>query len=102
MKFASKSVAMTPEILKRKLGGEYFKPITITELPMKAGTPVGADGKKSLTAPIGVLLYDVTADDPNASIVVANAVINKANAQANSGVTYDATLIGKLANLIFE
>lgn len=50
MKFAETSVSMTPEILKRKLGGELFVPVTVhssafTNGLCKAGTPLDADGK---------------------------------------------------------
>lgn len=50
MEFKKTSVVSTPEILKRKLGGELFVPVTIDEDAfadgvVKAGTPISADGE---------------------------------------------------------
>ncbi len=112
MKFTDNSVGMTPEILKRKLGGELLVPVTIasgafTNGVCKAGTPINASGAKATTSSsnndaVGILLYDVTSDNPNGSLIKAFATINSAVAQAHSGVTYDAPLKAKLADIIFE
>ena len=108
MKFASNSVAMTPEILKRKLGGELLKPVTVaagafTNGVCKAGTPLTKAGAKATSANAdGILLYDVTSDNPNGSLVVAFATINKAVAEAHSGATYDTALAERLSNIVFE
>lgn len=112
MKYSVSSVGTTPEILKRKLGAEFSKPITLassafTNGVCKAGTPINADGEKAQTSAgsndaIGILWNDVEEGNPNASLIVAYAVINSTVAAAYSGVTYDATLKSTLSNLIFE
>lgn len=108
MKFNEKAISSTPEILKRKLGGELFVPVTIADSAFtngvcKAGTPIGADGTVQNGASVkGILLNDVTDDNPNGSLVVAFATINVANAKANSGVTLDPAVKTTLANIIFE
>lgn len=87
----SNSVVSTPEILKRKLGGELLEPITITQFAngvCKAGSPIGADGKVANTASaVGILLNDVYEENPNGSLIKAYAVVNLANAEKNSGLT---------------
>ena len=52
MKYASTSILGTPEVLKRKLGGELITPITVhasafTSGKCAAGTVLAADGKAS-------------------------------------------------------
>lgn len=80
------------EILKRKLGGELFESLTINEAAfsdgvLKAGTPVGADGKVANGASaVGIVLNDVYADRPIATIVKAFAIVNVAAANANAGI----------------
>ena len=100
------SVQNTPEILKRKLGGEYFAPITITDFDngvCKAGSPIGADGTvQNGASAVGILLYDVYEQNPNGSLVKAFAVINKANAEANSGLTIAGAVETALPMVIFE
>lgn len=63
---------------------------------IKAGTPIGADGKPAVTSgtpaasnAIGILLHDTYSDDPNGTIVI-HGFIDTAKAQTNSGVTIDA------------
>lgn len=108
MKYAETNVGMTPEILKRKLGGELFAPITVasgafTNGVCKAGTPLGADGAVANTADaVGILLNDVTNDNPNGSLIKAFATINTAVAQAHSGVTYADAMKEALSNIVFE
>ena len=100
------NVTTTPEILKRKLGAEYLVPITITAFDngvCKAGTPIGADGTVQNGAnAAGILLYDVYEQNPNGSLVKGFAVINTANAEANSGLTIDSAVKTALATVIFE
>ena len=87
MKYSVTSLLGTPEVLKRKLGAEYLKPITVhasafTDGKCAAGTAVADDGKLSTgdgSDVYGVLLNDVYSDNPNGSVIVASAVINKAN-----------------------
>jgi hypothetical protein len=100
------NINQTPEILKRKLGAEYLAPITITAFDngvCKAGTPIGADGTvQNGTNAVGILLHDVYEQNPNGSLVKAFAVINKANAEANSGLTIDGAVETALPMVIFE
>ncbi|MBR6476801.1 MAG: hypothetical protein IKS98_15340 [Lachnospiraceae bacterium] len=94
MNFSLDEVVMTPEILKRKLGAEYFVPVTIasTEFSgvnvIKAGTPINADGEVAsdttsegvtTSDAVGILLNDVFAENPNGSLIKAFAVVNTAN-----------------------
>lgn len=109
MKYSSANVTMTPEILKRKLGGEYIVPITIasTEFAsvdvVKAGSPIGADGTiQNDGDAVGILLNDVYKDNPNGSLIKGFAVINKANAEANASLTLSTLAIGALPNVVFE
>lgn len=108
MVFNQTKLATEPEILKRKCGGEYFKNVTLasgafTNGVCKAGNPIAADGTKANTADaIGILLSDAYAENPNATVVAAFAVINEANANANAGITISTAAKGALKNLIFE
>ena len=104
MRFSDVSVGNTPEVLKRKLGGEYFKEITIdatafTNGKLAAGSAVAADGTKSTgdgSDVFGITLNDCYADNPNVSVIVAFAVINGANSTATSSDR------AALTNLYFE
>ena len=109
MKFSSSNVSMTPEILKRKLGGEYLAEITIADSEfvakevVKAGSPIGADGTIQNDADaVGILLYDVYKENPNGSLVKGFAVINEKNANANAGLTIATTVKSALKNVMFE
>lgn len=106
MKYVEKSVANQPEILKRKLGGELFAPITITQFTngvCLAGSPIDEDGKVANTASaVGILLNDVYEENPNGSLIKAFATINLANAEKNSGLTIDSAVKTALANIVFE
>lgn len=108
MKFNNSSIAVTPEILKRKLGAEYLMPITIAPAALttgvcKAGTPIGADGTVQNGAnAVGILLNDVYAENPNGSLIKGFAVVNKANAEANSGLTIASAVLTALPNVVFE
>ena len=106
MKVKNTSVQTTPEILKRKLGAEYEVPFTVTGFTngvCKAGSPLGADGTVQNNAnAVGILLYDVYEENPNGSLVKAFAVINTANAEANTGLTIDSAVKTALPMVIFE
>lgn len=107
MKFKKSSVTSSPEIRKRLLGGELVVPVTVanasfTDGVCKAGTPLTYQGAVSTDAPDGILLSDVYPDNPNGALVKAFAVINTEVAAAHSGVTYDATLMAKFPNIVFE
>lgn len=104
MKFNDVSISATPEVLKRKLGGEYLKEITIdasafTNGVLPAGSAVQKNGKKSSgngSNVYGITLNDCYDDNPNVSVIVAFAVINGANTTATSS---DRAALG---NLYFE
>ena len=94
MKYAINSALGTPEVLKRKLGAEYMKPITLdisalsaSQIGLSAGTAVTSDGKASTgdgSDVYGVLLNDITRDNPNGSVIVASAVINDTNSTVSA------------------
>ena len=106
MNVKNTNVTTTPEILKRKLGAEYLVPITITEFAdgvCKAGSPIGSDGTIQNGASVaGILLYDVYEENPNGSLIKGEAVINLANAEANSGLTIESAVKTALATVHFE
>ena len=92
MKYAQTSAMGTPEVLKRKLGGELITPITVDESAFSngkcaAGTVLAADGKASSgdgSDCFGILINDVYSDNPNGSVIRAFATINTANTTATS------------------
>lgn len=104
MKFSDVTISATPEVLKRKLGAEYLKEITIDDSAftngfLAAGSAVAADGKASSgdgSDVYGITLNDCYADNPNVSVIVAFAVINGANSTATSSDR------AALTNLYFE
>ena len=104
MKFSERSFAGTPEVLKRKLGGELFDELEIhstafTNGKLAAGSAVAADGKKSSgdgSDVYGVTLNDAYADSPNVAVVRAFATINTAN------TTVSADDRAALPLLVFE
>ena len=104
MRFSDVSVLGTPEVLKRKLGGEYLKEIAIdstafTNGKLAAGSAVAADGKKSTgdgSDVYGITLNDCYEENPNVSVIVAFAVINGSNTTATSSDR------SALSNLCFE
>ena len=107
MKFKESNVTSSPEIRKRLLDGELTVPVTVaaasfTNGVCKAGTPLTKAGAVETTAPDGILLTDVYADNPNGALVVAFATINTAVASAHSGVTYSADLKAALPNIDFD
>lgn len=112
MKFENKTVTSTPEILKRKTGGELVIPVAISALSasvleIKAGNVVDKDGAIATTTSgtsnaIGVLLNDVTAENPNGSVLRAFGTINEAAAKANSGHTITDAEKTALSNIIFD
>lgn len=68
---------------------------------VKAGTPIGKDGKPVAATPwtgaVGILLMDVSEDRPQ-GIILTVAYINVKRAQKNSGLTYDGALITAMNN----
>ncbi len=120
MKFKETKLLSQPEILKRKLDGELFAPITVAEDSFtdgvcKAGTALDADGElaeeteanstagtpASSTA-VGILLNDVTSDNPNGSLIKAFAVVSCANIEANTGDEVTDGVKNTLTNIVFE
>lgn len=119
MKFATSNVEMTKEILKRKLGGEYFVPVTIASSEfaytdvIKAGTPIDKDGKvaedtvvdeyTSTSNAVGILLNDVFVENPNGSLIKAFAVVNSANCPVVSTVSVITDAVkAALPLIVFE
>ena len=109
MNFSSNAVGMTPEILKRKLGGEYIVPVTIASSEfssatvVKAGSPISASGTIANTSSaVGILLNDVFKENPNGALIKAFAVINKDNAEANASITIASAVISALPLVVFE
>ena len=118
MKFSDNAVAMTPEILKRKLGGEYLVPVTIasTEFAytdvIPAGTPINADGEVAedteyggvyTSDAVGILLNDVYVENPNGSLIKAFAAVNTANCPKVDNVSVITEYVkAALPLIIFE
>ena len=109
MIFSSNEVGMTPEILKRKLGGELIVPVTIASSEfssatvVKAGNPISASGTIANTsAAVGILLNDVYAKNPNGALIKAYATVNKAKAEANASITIASAVISALPLVTFE
>lgn len=69
---------------------------------VKAGTPIGKDGKANNTATVvGILRFDVTEDRPQ-GVLLKKAYLNTKVAETHSGVTYDATVKAALPMIVFE
>lgn len=69
---------------------------------VKAGTPIGKNGKVDNTATvIGILRYDVTEDRPQ-GVLLKKAYINKSVAEKHSGVTYETSVSTALPMIVFE
>ena len=69
---------------------------------VKAGTPIGKDGKADNTATVvGILRFDVTEDRPQ-GVLLKKAYLNTAVAEKHSGVTYDAAVKTALPMIVFE
>lgn len=67
----------------------------------KAGTPIGADGKKASGATaVGILLHDVYQERPQGTVVIGG-YIKTSVAQEHSGVTYSADIKSALKNVVF-
>lgn len=108
MNFKESGVTTQKEILMRKLGGELFAEITIASSALssgvcKAGSPIKADGTvDNETAPIGILLNDVYADNPNGTILKAFGVVNEKAANAASGLKISEGTKTALPLIVFE
>lgn len=92
MKYSERSFGGTPEVLKRKLGGELFDELEIdstafTNGKLAAGSVVTSAGKKSTgdgSDAYGITLNDAYDDSPNVAVVRAFASINSANTTATA------------------
>ena len=108
MKFTETNVTTQLEILKRHLEGELLVPIKLDDTAFtngvcKAGNPIAADGTvDNATAPIGILLNDVTKDNTNGTIIKAYACVNEKNANANAKITLSEATKTALSLLVFE
>lgn len=104
MKYSSTSVSGTPEVLKRKIGGELFDELALdatafTNGVCVAGTAIAADGKLSTgdgSDVYGITLNDCYDSNPNVAVIVAFATINSSNTTATSEDR------AALTNLVFE
>lgn len=69
---------------------------------VKAGTPIGENGKVDNTATVvGILLHDVAEERPQGTLL-KKAYINTAIAEKHSGITYDAAVKTALPMVVFE
>lgn len=69
---------------------------------VKAGSPISSAGVVANTSSaIGILLFDVTVDRPQGTIL-KKAYINEAVAEAHAGITYDAAVKAALPMVVFE
>lgn len=108
MKYEKTNFASAPEILKRKLGGEYIVPVTLaagafTNGVCKGGSPISAAGVVANTNDaVGILANDVFEENPNGPLIKAFAVVNLTNAEANTGLTIAAGVKTALPNIYFE
>ena len=69
---------------------------------VKAGSPISAAGVVANTSSaIGILLFDVTADRPQGTIL-KKAYINEDVAEAHASITYDAAVKAALPMIVFE
>ena len=106
MRFDYTAIGAGKEILHRKLGGEFYQPVTITQFNdgvCLAGSPIGADGTiQNNGNAIGILLNNVFEGNPNGTLVRGFAAINVNNARENSGVELAETVREALHHLMFE
>ncbi|MBO7734712.1 MAG: hypothetical protein J6S67_19285 [Methanobrevibacter sp.] len=69
---------------------------------VKAGTPIGSNGKAANTSSaIGILLFDVLEDRPQGTIL-KKAYLNTAVAESHSGISYDDAVKAALPMVVFE
>lgn len=110
MQFESIEYSGNVQILKRK----PFEAIPLTldftnvvdklngKKVVKAGTPIGKNGKIDNTATVaGILLHDVTEDNPQGALL-KKAYLNTAAAQAHCNVEYADAVKTALPMVVFE
>lgn len=110
MQFERTDYAGDVQILKRKPFEAVAMALDFTAVEdmvngkkvVKAGTPIGSNGTVDNTATvIGILLHDVTEDDPNGALL-KKAYINTAIAEEHCGVEYAQAVKTALPMIIFE
>lgn len=120
MKYSVTKYLRQPEILKRKLAGSLFVPVTVaddsfTDGVCKAGTALTSagelateveadedEGTAASSDASGILLNDVYEENPNGSLIKAFAVVNSANIEANTGEAVTDGVKNTLTNIVFE
>ena len=112
MQFKSVSFAGDVQILKRAPYegvaisldfSEVTAKDTATGLKIvKAGTPIGSNGKVANSSSAkGILLFDVLEDRPQGTIL-KKAYINTSVAETHAGLTYDSGVKSALPMVVFE
>lgn len=125
MKYENKEVIVQPEILKRHTGDELIVPFALSEgtfADMESDTiyagspivmaqnptqPMVAKTQQLQANAIGILLNDVTKDNPNGALIKAFATVNVDNAN-DSLERYETSfklrspLETALPNIVFE
>lgn len=105
MNYETKVVAGDVQILKRSAFEGVAFTLDFTDVEsgvVKAGTPIGANGKVDNTATAkGILLHDVYKERPQGTIL-KKAYINKAVAEAHAGLVYDAGIATALPMIVLE
>lgn len=107
MRFEKETTVSEVNILKRAECEAV--PITVAEsvfatddTVVKAGTPLGADGTVANTAAcVGLLLHDVTKDNPNGALL-KKAYVDKAKIKESFGADIAEAAIAALPMIVFE
>lgn len=109
MEYVQTEYAADVQILKRKPFEGIAKTLDFTDVVavdgkkvVKAGTPIGADGKADNTATVvGILLHDVDEARPQGTLL-KKAYIDKEVAKTHSGVTLSSDVIAALPMIVLE
>lgn len=123
MKYTDEQISVSSEVLARHLGGELIVPFDFSEgfkwmkldeaQIFRAGSPIFmchaveadypavAETGEEQSQAIGILLNDVTPDNPNGALVKAFAAVNVANFGKVVEHWYDS-LKTALPNIVFE
>lgn len=103
MKYTATPFGNTVIILANDHYVGVAKAITIAEgtKVVKAGTPIDDSGTPITTGTaFGVLMFDVTEDNPNGTVIV-HGFIDKKKAQEHSGITYEEATIASMPMIKF-
>lgn len=109
MEYVQTEYAADVQILKRKPFEGIAKTLDFTDVVavdgkkvVKAGTPIGADGKADNTATVvGILLHDVDEARPQGTLL-KKAYIDKEVAKTHSGVTLSSDVKTALPMIVLE